>query len=122
MIHLKNVNFYNRRQHTLPKLTPGLDQQTSNNSSLTTIPKKCETNIVSIDGFSVICSFHQLVGLPYYSMSSSCNVFRSVLGISFSLSFIAIFIGEKKFIFTETLKVLKFNSIYCSLLLNKKIY
>lgn len=118
MIHLKNLNFYNRRQHTLPKLTPGSDQQNSNNSSLTTIPKNCETNIVSVDGFSVICAFHQLVGLPYYSMSSSCNIFRSVLGITFSLSFIAIFIGKKKFIFTETLKVLKFNSIYCSLLLN----
>jgi hypothetical protein len=118
MINLKNLNFHNRRQHTLPKFTPGSDQQNSNNSSLTTIPKESEKNIVSVDGFNVICSFHQLVGLPYYSMSSSCNIFRSVLGISLSFSFIAIFIGEKKFIFIETLKVLKFNSIYCSLLLN----
>ncbi|XP_054159925.1 uncharacterized protein LOC128958135 [Oppia nitens] len=84
MVHsTSNVELFSVRPYEL-----GYNLKTRPNVSVTA---RDETQMI---GFNVICVFHQLIGLPYYGIKSTFNVFRSFIGIACSLLFIAIFIAS----------------------------
>ena len=80
----KDIEFFSVTDHSTSE--PNFLNQIKRRKSI-----KLEANV---NGFNAICLFHQIFGLPYYDMKPQFNIFRTIFGFVYSLSFITIFVGK----------------------------